>query len=56
MDRPGYITRCPVCFAVVVVPDGPQFVEDPHDKRKKVRNWKTEPDAVIAAHIRGRHA
>lgn len=43
MKRPGYITRCWICFCRIVVPDGADEA------------WKSDPDAVIAEHIRRKH-
>lgn len=54
MDRPGYVTRCPVCWCVLVATD-----EYPRDKSGK-RLFDTtrrpyDPDWVIADHIQHTH-
>lgn len=57
MERPAYITRCPICGRRITVPDEWQFekVPDPRDPKKQITVKWFCPDRTIQQHIRKSH-
>jgi len=54
MDRPGYVTRCPICYDEIIVIDTYQG----SSRHPKTKAWITrwfDPDWVISRHIETTH-
>jgi hypothetical protein len=56
MDRPAYITRCPLCFEVLIVPDDYQTKAAIIRVEGKERQPRmSNPDEAIERHIHRSH-